>query len=140
MVDTLISLREDFGEHAVVPDRRHRCVPGTAHLASLAGFDRTGPYRGDAAPRRVAAPAAGSEEFVAPRVIHDALALRQQPAGGILFQPVTQLDISATQIRALLARGQSPRYLLPDAVLDCIHDRALYRPLPCSNSCYRVRR
>ena len=60
----------------------------------------------------------------------DPAALRQQSAGGILFQPVTQLAISATQIRALLAHGQSPRYLLPDPVLAFIHDRALYRPLP----------
>ena len=44
--------------------------------------------------------------------------------------PVTQLNISATQIRALLARGHSPRYLLPEAVLAYIHDRALYRALP----------
>jgi nicotinate-nucleotide adenylyltransferase len=39
------------------------------------------------------------------------------------------LDISATRIRALLACGQSPRYLLPEAVLAYIHDRGLYRPL-----------
>jgi len=40
---------------------------------------------------------------------------------------VTQLDISATRIRTLLARGQSPRYLLPEAVLAYIHAQALYR-------------
>lgn len=67
------------------------------------------------------------ESFVTPRVIYDATDLRRRPAGGILFQPVTQLNISATQIRALLARGQSPRYLLPEAVLAYIHDRGLYR-------------
>ena len=66
------------------------------------------------------------EDFITARVICDGFALRRQPAGSILFQPVTQLNISATQIRALLACGQSPRYLLPDAVLAYIHDRALY--------------
>lgn len=70
------------------------------------------------------------ENFITARVVYDGLALRRQPAGGILFQPVTQLNISATQIRALLARGQSPRYLLPDAVLAYIHDRALYPSPP----------
>ncbi|MEA3638439.1 MAG: nicotinate-nucleotide adenylyltransferase [Lamprobacter sp.] len=44
-------------------------------------------------------------------------ALRLQAGGLIYFQTVTQLDISATRIRRLLARGKSPRYLLPDAVL-----------------------
>lgn len=54
------------------------------------------------------------------------LRLREQPAGGILFQPVTQLDISATQIRSLIAVGKSPRYLLPEAVLNYILDQNLY--------------
>jgi nicotinate-nucleotide adenylyltransferase len=40
---------------------------------------------------------------------------------------VTQLDISATAIRDLLARGLSPRFLLPDAVLERIRERGLYR-------------
>lgn len=53
--------------------------------------------------------------------------LRQQPAGNVVFQPVTQLDISATQIRSLLAQGKSPRYLLPDGVLAYIGEQALYR-------------
>lgn len=66
-------------------------------------------------------------EFVAPRRMESPSALQAQPAGGILFQPVTQLAISATQIRGLLARGQSPRYLLPDAVLAYIHDGGLYQ-------------
>jgi nicotinate-nucleotide adenylyltransferase len=57
-------------------------------------------------------------------------ALREKAAGGILIQPVTQLAISATRIRQLLAQGRSPRYLLPEAVLNCIHEQGLYRPLP----------
>lgn len=61
-----------------------------------------------------------------PRRVYAASALRREPAGGILFQPVTQLHISATRIRTLLAHGQSPRYLLPEAVLASIHDQALY--------------
>lgn len=69
------------------------------------------------------------EELIAPRMT-DPTALRQRLAGGILFQPVTQLDISATDIRALLARGQSPRFLLPETVLARIHEQVLYRSLP----------
>lgn len=52
--------------------------------------------------------------------------LRHQPAGGILPFTVTALDISATQLRASLAAGRSPRYLLPDSVLDYIFQHRLY--------------
>lgn len=53
-------------------------------------------------------------------------ALLQQPAGLICSVPVTQLAISSSQIRALLATGKSPRYLLPDAVLDYIQKHDWY--------------
>jgi nicotinate-nucleotide adenylyltransferase len=39
---------------------------------------------------------------------------------------VTQLDISATRIRRLLAQGMSPRYLLPDAVLTMAREHSCY--------------
>jgi len=41
-------------------------------------------------------------------------------AGQILTREITALDISATHIRAMLARGSSPRYLAPDTVLEYI--------------------
>lgn len=47
-------------------------------------------------------------------------ALRQAPAGSVLFQPVSRLEISATAIRRLLARGYSVRGLMPDAVWHAI--------------------
>ena len=54
--------------------------------------------------------------------------LRARPGGRILFQPVTQLDISATDIRARLHAGRSARYLVPDAVLELIRREGLYAP------------
>ena len=57
------------------------------------------------------------EAFGAPRRVPNAATLQQAPAGGFLWQPVTQLAISATQIRARLAAGQSVRYLMPEAVV-----------------------
>lgn len=54
-------------------------------------------------------------------------ALRQQAAGGISTFPMTQLAISATGIRQSLSCRRSPRYLLPDAVLDYIETHHLYR-------------
>ena len=39
---------------------------------------------------------------------------------------MTPLDISASAIRAATAAGRTPRYLLPDAVLDYIASQQLY--------------
>jgi len=48
------------------------------------------------------------------------------PAGSVLLRATTPLDISATAIRDTLARHGSARYLLPDPVLDYIHEHQLY--------------
>ncbi len=53
--------------------------------------------------------------------------LRSDPGGKIYLQPVTQLDISSTRIRAMLQAGQSPSYLLPAAVLAIIDRDGLYQ-------------
>lgn len=50
-------------------------------------------------------------------------------AGAVVLQNMTALDISATRIRTTLARQDSARYLLPDAVLDYIHQHQLYTHL-----------
>ena len=55
-------------------------------------------------------------------------ALAEAPAGRIVTFAMTQLAISATQIRSLLANGRSPRYLLPDAVIAYIQSTFLYSP------------
>ncbi|WP_036185232.1 nicotinate-nucleotide adenylyltransferase [Marinobacterium lacunae] len=52
--------------------------------------------------------------------------LRQMPAGRVLLHELTPLGISATQIRRLIAKGDSPRYLMPDAVWDYIQTNRLY--------------
>ncbi|MGE5491175.1 MAG: nicotinate-nucleotide adenylyltransferase [Actinomycetota bacterium] len=70
-------------------------------------------------------PAELAEQFETRRV--DRAGLEDRPAGGIATFPMTQLAISATQIRQLLAEGRSPRYLLPGAVLDYIETNRLYR-------------
>lgn len=54
------------------------------------------------------------------------LAAGDRPAGLVLLRQMTPLDISATAIRDVLARRGSARYLLPDAVLDYIHEQKLY--------------
>ncbi len=53
-------------------------------------------------------------------------ALHHAPAGRIVITEVTSLAISATTIRAQLRQGHSPRFLLPDNVLDYIEHNKLY--------------
>lgn len=61
------------------------------------------------------------------RRLAEAGGLKISPAGSIVTFAMTQLAISATQIRKLLANGLSARYLLPDGVLDYIQTHSLYR-------------
>ncbi len=58
---------------------------------------------------------------VLPRLVASGLA-----AGTVRLCAMTPLAISATAIRDTLARQGSVRYLLPDAVLDYIHEQKLY--------------
>lgn len=53
--------------------------------------------------------------------------LAAAPAGRIVPFAITALEISATAIRRRLAAGLDVRYLVPDAVLDYIDSRQLYR-------------
>jgi nicotinate-nucleotide adenylyltransferase len=55
--------------------------------------------------------------------------LQRMPAGRIVLQPIPVLDISASRIRALIARGRNPRYLLPEPVIALINQHNLYRNL-----------
>lgn len=52
--------------------------------------------------------------------------LAHAPAGGVITFAMTPLAISATQVRALLTRGDSVRYLLPDEVIAYIRAQRLY--------------
>lgn len=67
-----------------------------------------------------------AKEFAA-RATVDASHLAARSAGAVIPAQLTPLDISATGIREQLAHGGSPRYLLPDAVLDYIQTNHLYR-------------
>ena len=53
---------------------------------------------------------------IAPRRVASRAELRLAAAGKVLDLPVTPLEISASAVRALLAAGREPRWLLPDAL------------------------
>ena len=56
-----------------------------------------------------------------------AQSLAETPAGFVWLERLRPLSISSTDIRELLAAGRSPRYLLPEPVLDYIERNTLYR-------------
>jgi nicotinate-nucleotide adenylyltransferase len=61
-----------------------------------------------------------------PRLSQDPRELARAAAGRILFQAVTPQDISATRIRAALARGDPAARFLPPKVLEYIRAQGLY--------------
>ncbi len=119
MVDTLRSLRKDIGPDeplclALGMDalsglagwHNWREIPGLCHLVVMhrAGYDW--PREGEVA------------EWLKTARMDDVTTLHDAPAGWAAAVRVTQLDISSTSVRALLADGQSARYLLPESVLE----------------------
>lgn len=65
--------------------------------------------------------------WMEPRLASVPEELARRRGGRVLFRDVTQLDVSATAIRSLVARGLSPRFLLPEKVLALIEREGLYR-------------
>jgi nicotinate-nucleotide adenylyltransferase len=52
--------------------------------------------------------------------------LHESRAGCIYIHAVTQLEISSTEVRALVAAGRDPRFLMPDSVRKIILDSKCY--------------
>jgi nicotinate-nucleotide adenylyltransferase len=73
-------------------------------------------------------PGAGPElpGWARPRLCRDPQELAGAAAGRVFFQAVTPVDISATRIRAAIARGESVEGLVPPAVWEYIHEQGLY--------------
>jgi nicotinate-nucleotide adenylyltransferase len=67
-------------------------------------------------------------ELLAARGTQRVADLHESPAGRLHVRPVTQLEISSTDLRELIVAGQDPRYLLPDAVRAIIRDTGCYHP------------
>lgn len=52
--------------------------------------------------------------------------LHTETQGRIHIHAVTQLEISSTEIRELVAAGRDPRFLMPDSVRDVIEESKVY--------------
>ncbi|MBT4520032.1 MAG: nicotinate-nucleotide adenylyltransferase [Halieaceae bacterium] len=57
----------------------------------------------------------------------DGTVIQQSPHGGILVEELRPQVISSTEIRVMLAQGLSTKYLLPERVIDYIHNYNLYK-------------
>lgn len=126
MIDTLISLREDLGMRPMCLvlgfdsfaqlDSWHRWQSLIEH-AHIIVMDRPG-YEATLSP--------DINALLEKRLTGNVRQLRRESAGRIIRCPVTGLDISATRIREAVASGRTPRYLLPEPVLDYIRRERLY--------------
>jgi len=65
-------------------------------------------------------------EQMQPRLVNNPGQLQNSAAGLILPLEVSQLAISSTGIRCQIRAGLSPRFLLPDLVIDYIFEHGLY--------------
>lgn len=128
-VDTLTELRAELGSEQplwlLLGSDAFRGLPSwhdwqrLFELANIAVAARPGGELGQAD-----AMAEPLQREVLNRKVADASAAG--PAGSLLLRQMTALEISATAIRHTLERHDSARYLLPDAVLDYIHENQLY--------------
>ncbi len=65
-------------------------------------------------------------ELLRAHSITDCRELARSPAGRVLLLDVTQLEISSSAIRRLVADGGDPRFLVPDAVRELIVKTHIY--------------
>ena len=65
-------------------------------------------------------------DLIRSRLQREPAFIRENLAGGILFQAITSLEISASTIRKQIAEGKSSRYLLPDNVYHYIKENQIY--------------
>lgn len=116
-IDTLIELREEIGADRplvlLVGADAFAGLPGWHRWAELFAFAHIGvltrPGHGGTLPTEL-------RTKIASRRATHAQSLRESTHGRVLPIPVTPLEISATQVRELLASGREPRWLVPDAL------------------------
>lgn len=128
MVDTLAEIRDESGDSPLVLmvgqdavnslDSWHewRRLFDLAHLVVMRRPKSRHEYSGKLF------------EVLQPRLIDDPDLLTRKPAGHVFPLEVTQLEISSTGIRELIAARRSPRFLLPESVIHYISEHGLYEP------------
>ena len=124
MVETLASLRADFPEKTLI------LFMGSDAFAAIEQWhqwQKLFEFAHIVVMTRPNCEKIPLSDFLNPRLSVEKADLTREKNGKLFFQPVTQLAISATQIRNLLAQKRSIRFLLPDNVINYINRYALYR-------------
>jgi len=124
MVDTLASLKADF-------DASICLILGTDAFYALRTWHQWEQLWDFAHIVVAHRPAAGDmpddlAEIIAHRQVETVDELFKQSAGRFYFCPVTQLDISASRIRKMVANGKDIKYLTPEGVIRYIRKQNLY--------------
>jgi nicotinate-nucleotide adenylyltransferase len=127
MVDTLISLKKDYPKATLclllgldsflsLPSWHHwQSLLSSAHLIVMTR------------PGCLTNMGSALQQVFEQHQLDDLGGLQHNSAGSIYVQDVTSLEISATAIRSQLKAGLNPRYLLPDDVLNYIHQHQIYQ-------------
>jgi len=126
MVDTLTSLREELGERPI-------CL--IVGMDAFAGIHRWHRWRELLRLAHLVVASRPGAEVPLRGVPGDLLQhfstrqprrLLEKPSGVVLLHPVTQLDISATQLRRLALKNGDLRFLTPEKVRNYIETNRLY--------------
>ncbi|MFA5982988.1 MAG: nicotinate-nucleotide adenylyltransferase [Methylococcaceae bacterium] len=126
MIDTLASLKEEYTEEPLL------LMLGSDSFKYLHKWERWQQlfdYAHMVVITRPSYTVQQLDDFLLARVTDKRADLSQLQAGKLYFQQVTQLNISATAIRALVAAHQDPSFLLPDAIINYIKQHKLYTKL-----------
>jgi nicotinate-nucleotide adenylyltransferase len=133
MVDTLQSLRDEVGgDKVIVLGMGADAFAGLTswhrwqqlfELANIAVFDRPGADR---------VTDKSLLQQIDRRRVDEVSVLQVNPRGmashgKIAFLAANALDVSATSLRAIMAAGRSPQFLISDSVADYISQHGLYR-------------
>ena len=125
-VDTLLSLRQEF------PERSLGLIVGMDAFLGLTAWHRWDDILGAAhivvahRPGWKAPDIGPLGELIAEFGTHRVEDLHAALHGRIHIHAVTQLEISSTEIRELVAAGRDPRFLMPDAVRKQIQSSGCY--------------
>lgn len=125
-VDTLISLREEHGDTPI------GLIIGMDAFLGLTGWYRWEEILGLAhvvvahRPGWKAPDMGPLGDLLGEYGTHRIADLHTEACGRVHVHAVTQLEISSTEIRELVAAGRDPRFLMPDSVRDVILQSSCY--------------
>ncbi len=128
MVDSLQSLRLDYQQQPIL------LFMGVDAFSGLTGWHRWQTlfdYAHIVVMNRPDSKKSVLSEMLKAKRVDDRQQLKQSLYGKLYFQKVTQLEISASQIREVFFNQKNPAYLLPEEVISFIYQHKLYQDIEC---------